>query len=240
MIINGHLISVSGKRVTIELDQPIDLELLVKLTGDLHPSVAVEIADNRTITPEQRKKAWAMINDIANWQGDLPKAVEETFKYFAMSTYSEITEHFSLADCSVTTARLYIELLLAFCFKWDVPFATKTWDAISGDYGTQKRCLEHRECVICRKHAQYAHVETVGMGMDRKKIDHSQHRFMSLCAVHHTEQHTIGINTFIQRYHIKPIKLTYDELVKLGIMRKGTAYYFKEQLAAEEKHVSSN
>lgn len=234
MLINGRLISVFGKTITLELDEPIDLEQLIKFSGDLHPSVAVEIADNRVITPEQRKKAWALVKDIAEWQGDLPKVVEETFKYFAMSTYSEITEHFSLADCSITTARLYIELLLTFCFKWDIPFATKTWDAISSDYGTQKRCLKYRQCVICRKHAEYAHVETVGMGMNRKKIDHSKHHFMALCPIHHAEQHNLGINSFIARYHIKPIQLTYDELFKLGIMQKNRIFYFKEQLEVEQ------
>lgn len=232
MITNGKLIHTKDNRLVIDLDNPINPDVLAKLSGGVQPSVEVDIEDNRTITPEQRKKAFAMIGDIANWQGDLPQAVEEMFKYFAMSTFSEIPEHFSLSNCSVTTARLYIQLLLEFCFKWDVPFATRTWDAISSDYATQMQCLKHRQCVICRKHAQFAHVETVGMGRNRHKIDHSQHHFMALCPIHHAEQHNIGIMTFIQRYHIKPIKLNYDQLVNLGIMRKGTAYYFKEQLEA--------
>ncbi|MFD0897340.1 putative HNHc nuclease [Loigolactobacillus binensis] len=232
MITNGKLIHTKDNRLVIDLDNPINPDVLAKLSGGVQPSVEVDIEDNRTITPEQRKKAFAMIGDIASWQGDLPQAVEEMFKYFAMSTFSEIPEHFSLSNCSVTTARLYIQLLLEFCFRWDVPFATKTWDAISSDFGTQMQCLKHRQCVICRKRAQYAHVETVGMGRNRHKIDHSQYHFMALCPIHHAEQHNIGIMTFIQRYHIKPIKLNYDQLVKLGIMRKGTAYYFKEQLEA--------
>lgn len=232
MITNGRLIKSQDNRIMIDLDVPLDPDVLAKLSGGVQPSVEVDIEDNRVITPEQRKKAFAMIGDIASWQGDLPQAVEELFKYYAMATFSEITEHFSLSNCSVTTARLYIQLLLEFCFRWDVPFATRTWDAISSDYGTQMQCLKHRQCVICRKRAQYAHVETVGMGRNRHKIDHSQHHFMALCPIHHAEQHNSGIMTFIQRYHIKPIKLNYDQLVNLGIMRKGTAYYFKEQLEA--------
>ena len=239
MITNGKLIHTKDNRLVIDLDNPINPDVLAKLSGGVQPSVEVDIEDNRTITPEQRKKAFAMIGDIANWQGDLPQAVEEMFKYFAMSTFSEIPEHFSLSNCSVTTARLYIQLLLEFCFKWDVPFATRTWDAISSDYATQMQCLKHRQCVICRKHAQFAHVETVGMGRNRKFIDHSQHHFMALCATHHAEQHNIGINTFIQKYHIKPLKLTFDDLVKLKIMSKGAAYYYEEQHVSSYRHNSA-
>lgn len=235
VIVNGRLAAVKGKQLVISLDEALDVDQVDKLTGEQQPSVELEIEDNRMITPEQRKKAWALVNDIANWQGDLPKVVEETFKYFAMITYSEINTHFSLSNCSMTTARLYIELLLTFCFKWDVPFTTKTWDAVSSDYATQMQCLKHRECVICRKHAQFAHVETVGMGSNRRRIDHSQHHFMALCPVHHVEQHNLGINSFIAKYHIKPLRLTYDELVKLKIMQQGTAYFFKEQAEQQRR-----
>lgn len=229
----GQLSQVSqdGMDIMVHLKQPFNASLAYTLSGGVTPTIALKVADNRIISPEQRAKAWILINEIAKWQGDRNNSpdVEQSMKQLAMSEHAEITEHFSLSDCSVTVARLFIETLLTFCFENDVPFASKVWDAISNDYFAQKKCLEHRECVICRRHAQYAHVETVGMGMSRKKIDHSKHRFMALCAVHHSEQHTIGINTFIAKYHIKPISLNFDELVKLGIMQRGTAYYFKEQ-----------
>lgn len=225
------MISHDRKRVTLDLDEPLNLELVDKLSGGAPAIGQLTFSDNRLISPEQRAKCWILINEIAKWQGERTNSpeVEETMKQLAIAEHAEITGHFSLSNCSVTVARLFIETLLTFCFENDVPFATKVWDAISNDYFAQKKCLEHRECVVCRRRAQYAHVETVGMGMNRKKIDHSKHRFMALCAAHHSEQHTIGINTFIAKYHIKPISLNFDELVKLGIMQRGTAYYFKEQ-----------
>lgn len=236
----GQLSQVSqdGMDITVHLKQPFNASLAYKLSGGVTPTIALKVADNRIISPEQRAKAWILINEIAKWQGMRrdSKEVEEFMKQLAMSEHAEITEHFSLSNCSVTVARLFIETLLTFCFENDVPFATKVWDAISNDYFAQKKCLEHRECVICRRRAQYAHVETVGMGMSRKKIDHSKHRFMALCAIHHSEQHTIGINTFISKHHIKPISLNYDELVKLGIMQRGNAYWFKEQQAEVMQH----
>lgn len=225
------MISHDRKRVTLDLDEPLNLELVDKLSGGAPATGQLTFTDNRLISPEQRAKAWILINEIAKWQGEGRNSpeVEATMKQLAINEHAEITGQFSLSNCNVTIARLFIETLLTFCFENDVPFATKVWDAISNSYFAQKKCLEHRECVICRRRAQYAHVETVGMGNNRKKIDHSKHHFMALCAIHHSEQHTIGINTFIAKYHIKPISLNFDELVKLGIMQRGTAYYFKEQ-----------
>lgn len=36
---------------------------------------------------------------------------------------------------------------------------------------------------------------------------------MSLCRTHHTLQHTIGLTTFMEIFHIKPIKVT-EEIAK--------------------------
>jgi hypothetical protein len=76
----------------------------------------------------------------------------------------------------------------------------------------------NRACWICGKHADIAHVEAVGAGRDRNKIDHTKHRFMALCRSHHNQQHVMGINSFMQRYHIKPIQLEKSDLKKLGVM----------------------
>ena len=55
---------------------------------------------------------------------------------------------------------------------------------------------------------------TVGMGRNRKTIDHTKHHVMALCRGCHQEQHTSGIDTFMSRHHIVPIQLT-EESVKL-------------------------
>ena len=93
-----------------------------------------------------------------------------------------------------------------------MPFKTKTWDMIPNDYARQWFCLRFRKCVICGNPADLAHYEAVGMGRNRNRIDETKFRYMSLCRIHHVEQHTIGIESFVQKYHIVPVKLTADEL----------------------------
>ena len=52
-------------------------------------------------------------------------------------------------------------------------------------------------CLCCRKiPSERAHIKTVGSGSGNE-----WHEVMPLCRTHHQEQHTIGIVTFIRKYH---------------------------------------
>ena len=79
----------------------------------------VTLNDGRTITAEQRKKAYATIRDISDYSGHAPEFLKEWFKYeYIIKTGGE---YFSLSDCSVTVARQYINVLIDFCLHYGVP-----------------------------------------------------------------------------------------------------------------------
>jgi hypothetical protein len=60
-----------------------------------------------------------------------------------------------------------------------------------------------RNCLVClRSGADRAHIKTRGSGGSNKK-----HNIIFLCREHHTEQHKIGILTFIRKYPIVRMKL---------------------------------
>jgi hypothetical protein len=210
MRINGKLEKISDNKIVIVADDKINTHELTKLANGRMPSVELEIEDGRHITPDQRKKIFALIRDISEWSGEVPDMVETIMKSYVREIFA--IDPYSLSNCSMTTANHMIYTILEFCFRNDVPFKTRTWDMIPNDYARQWFCLRFRKCVICGKPADLAHYEAVGMGRNRNKIDETKFRYMSLCRIHHVEQHTIGIETFIQKYHIKPIKLTADEL----------------------------
>lgn len=213
MKINGRLDKLSGKQITITADDSVSLYTLSKLAAGKRPSVELEVDDGHHISPDQRKKIFALMHDISDWNGDTVDMIECLMKSYTREIFA--IEPYSLSDCSITTASNMIYTILEFCFRNDVPFKTKTWDMIPNDYARQWFCLRFRKCVICGKPADLAHYETVGMGRNRNKIDESQYHYMSLCRIHHVEQHTIGLMSFIQKYHIKPIKLTADELKRI-------------------------
>lgn len=216
---DGKLISVQGNKLTIAVDDVFNLERVIRLSDGKQPSVGLTIDDNRHISRDQQKKIFALIHDLCNYTGDEPKYWENEFKWRVQVTFG--VDEFSLSDCSVTIGNYMILTILEFLFEENIPFRTKLWDSLESDYTRAIFSINYRKCVICGKpHADLAHYKAVGMGRNRRKIDERKMYFFSLCRVHHQEQHRIGINNFMKKYHIKPIKLTDEQLVKYKILSK--------------------
>lgn len=223
MEVFGEVISIINNTLSIEIEPGTDIRTIKRYGRGL---AKVEIDDGRLRTIAQLRKAHALFADIAEDKAMTVPEVKDLMRAYYFAKHRK--EMPSEAVSSVTEQHDFIEITLDFCFIENVPFATKTWDSIREDFGVQFRCLMNRECVICRQRADYCHVETVGAGNNRDHIDHSKHHFMSLCRRHHNRQHDLGIWTFIEREHIKPIKLTDEQCVELGIESKKTMYYYRE------------
>ena len=216
---DGKLISVQGNKLTIAVDDVFSLEKVIRLSDGKQPSVGLTIDDNRHISRDQQKKIFALIHDLCNYTGDEPKYWENEFKWRVQVTFG--VDEFSLSDCSITIGNYMILTILEFLFEENIPFRTKLWDSLESDYTRAIFSINYRKCVICGKpHADLSHYKAVGMGRNRRKIDERKMYFFSLCRVHHQEQHRIGINNFMKKYHIKPIKLTDEQLVKYKILSK--------------------
>ncbi|MYY55277.1 putative HNHc nuclease [Ligilactobacillus salivarius] len=214
----GKLIGMQGNVLKIALDEDLDIAKVNRLANGKQPTVELKIADNRKISPEQRKKIFALINDLCSYTGDVPEYWESVFKYQVRETFG--IEEFSLADCSVTVANYMILVILNFLFEEDIPFKTKTWDSLPNEFPKMYLCLKNRKCFICGKKADICHANAVGMGRNRNKIDHRQFYFFACCRRHHNESHTIGLKSFLLKYHFKPIKLSEKDLIDLKIMTK--------------------
>lgn len=231
-MIFGKLGKYSKRKLEIEVDEDLNIGKISKYANGHQVSVSVEIEDGRRISPDQRKKTYALIHDVCDYLGYPDDAMESWFKYQFIQHKG--TEWFSLSDCSMSLATSYLTFILDFCFEEDIPFRTKTWDMIPTDYHLTLQCLKHRKCVICGKRAQFAHVNAVGMGVNRNKVDHTKRFVMPLCVNHHTEQHNKGINSFINYYHIKPVK---PDLETLRILKVRGDYEDEEELDGTTKDV---
>lgn len=212
----GVITNISGEQITFMLDERIDLKELNRLSNGKNIVAELRFNDNRTITAEQRKKAYALLNDISRWSGYSLFEIKEIMKTkFAVK---ENIDLFSLSDCSVTTAREFISFLIEFCFEWDVSFKDKGLSLHDDINKFLWLCIVHRKCVICGLHADIHHAEhSVGMGRDRAKYDHSASLFMALCRKHHNQAHNIGQQTFDRLHHVSGIKLSPDQVKELGI-----------------------
>ncbi|RHW49707.1 hypothetical protein DS831_05965 [Bombilactobacillus bombi] len=202
----GKLKSIKGNEIILEVDD-LDTYKIDRYANHQKPTVEVNIADNREISPDQRKKIYAIIGDIANYTGySIPKEMPAVMKWqYLIDTGAEM---FSLADCSMTQANNYLKWLIDFCFDNDIPFKTRTWDLLPNDYAMVVRCCHHRKCIICGRHVDIDHTfGLVGMGRNRRWVDNSSSYFLPLCREHHVERHTLGVYGFLDKYHIKPVKL---------------------------------
>lgn len=216
-------LSVVDNRLKMRLKEPIDDYSLFTYGDNKNVTGRLIIDDNRKISAEQRRKIYALIYDLCLYTGDDYQGYGcEQWKYYfkqeVMNAFS--VKEFSLSNCSVTVANYMILTILNFLFDEDIPFRTKTWDSLSDEFPKQMLCLKSKRCVLCGKPADIAHFKAVGAGRNRNKISHVGNYIMTLCRTHHTEQHKSGIKKFMDRYHIKPIKVTPEiaKQFKLGRM----------------------
>lgn len=167
-------------------------------------SCEILLDDGRTISADQRKKIYATIKDIALYTGYMPDEAKAIMKYEYIERTG--TAYFSLADCTMTQANEFLEFLIEWCVEHDIA----SDDLISRSPDISKylyACLYFKKCCICGRKADLHHVDSVGMGRNRKDILHLGMRSESLCRPHHTEAETIGQDTFDNKYHIYGIKL---------------------------------
>lgn len=167
----------------------------------------VWLEDGRHISAEQRKKAYATINDISDFTGYFPEEMKEKLKIEHIIRTG--CKEFSLSNCTMDTAREFINTMLDLALEMGIPlidFALNRTDDI-GHY--LYACLKLKKCAICGKPGEVHHVDAIGMGNDRRTLDDSGHRKICLCRVHHTEAHTTGFDTFSNKYKVYGIK--YEE-----------------------------
>lgn len=179
---------------------------------------AVRIDDGRNISAVQRKHIYATLNDIAKYTGYAPEEAKEIMKYEYISKTG--VDYFSLSDCSMTTAKEFLEYLIEFCIEWGISTSDNLIERSPDIARYIYCCLINKTCCITgeKKRIQLHHVDTVGMGRNRKDIIHSGMRVMPLRADLHSEAHTIGQKTFEKKYKVFGIKLD-KELCRIWKVR---------------------
>lgn len=196
----AQIIRYDGKYLLVIPSEPLEREIVNKHVRQCE----IILWDGRRISPMQRKKAYAIINDISQWSGHDPEYLKQFLKF----NYCSIDgiDDFSLADTDMTTAGGFITYLIEFCFYNNIPSQDSMLDRTSDIDEYLYICLEYRKCAVCNKRAEVHHVDRVGMGRNRKKIFHPGMNAIALCNEHHRMAHS-GEEEFFQKYHIHGIKL---------------------------------
>lgn len=193
-----------------------------------YKKVEIILPDGRRISPEQRRKAYALIGEITEYVDGIRNAdtIEEQkglLKMEFMLRRMEATERrmFSLSDCSVTTAREFITYLVDFIIANDIPTRVPLIENCDDIQRYIYACLMHRKCAVCGKPADIHHCEgsRIGAGVDRTQVHQLGREVLPLCRVHHTELHAMPESEFVKKYHLQAVKLD-EHLCKRLRLRK--------------------
>jgi hypothetical protein len=176
---------------------------------NLSNEVLVYWQDSRARTLEQIRKAWALMGEIAEYQGQGKDDVyREQSTAFSLKHLEILQgELFHLSTATVSTARAFINLLIEIILEYGIPTKEPLYGLCDDIERYVYACLMNKKCAVCGRKTELHHVQTVGMGRNRHEIDHIGMLCLPLCREHHDEAHLIGNKAFEERYHLIPIQI---------------------------------
>ena len=176
---------------------------------NLSDDVMVLWQDSRHITPEQRRKAWALMTEIAAFQGqDKEDTYAEQRSAFTLKHLETLQDGlFHLSTATVSTARAFITMLVEIIIEYGIPTKEPLYGLCDDIHRYVYACLMNKKCAVCGKKTELHHVQAVGMGRNRREIDHIGMQCLPLCREHHEEAHRIGNKAFIDLYHLESIAI---------------------------------
>ena len=169
----------------------------------------IVLKDSRTITAEQRKKAFALLGEIADYMGEMPEYTKRLFKLkFIHDELKGIADDvFSLSNCDVTIAHDFITYLIDFIIAHEIPTKVPLAELCEDVEKFVYSCAMKKICCVCGKKAELHHYDAIGSRYDRDKPVHEGLRALPLCREHHIRAHEISKETFLEEYHLQPITI---------------------------------
>lgn len=176
---------------------------------NLSDEVRVIWQDSRSITNEQRRKAWALMTEIAVYQGQGKDDVyREQAAAFSLKNLETMQGRlFHLSTATVSEARAFITLLIEIIIEYGIPTKEPLYGLCDDLPRYMYACLINKKCAVCGRKAELHHYDRVGMGNNRNEINHIGMRAMAVCREHHREIDTIGQKAFDEKYHLEPVAI---------------------------------
>ena len=174
-----------------------------------NPTALIEFPDKRRISSQQRRKIYVLINCIARWAGYTPVECEKAIlkHVFLSANMPTLADGFSLSDVTMEVAREFCTYLIDFCLLHGVPCGESMYSLCEDVPRYVWAAAVNKRCAVCGKPAELHHVDSVGMGRNRKEICHIGMKCLPLCREHHTLIHRIGKETFLQTYHLEAVRI---------------------------------
>lgn len=194
---------------------------------NLSDEVTVTWQDNRGRTADQNRKAWALMSEIADFQGQEKEATYKEQSLAFTDKYLEILQGrlFHLSTATVSEASAFITMLVEIIVENGIPTKQPLYTMCEDVEKYTYACLMNKKCCVCGKKAELHHCDgsRIGMGYNRETKPQLGAMVMPLCRVHHNEYHTIGGTAFGEKYHVVPVTLDKRLAAKYNITGKAAS-----------------
>ena len=225
VVIKNYITEDDGTTTVVIKGVELDNKTSLLLDNGYEVEADVRVVDPFKITDKQRRKVFALCNDIEAYTGQPRDYMRYLFMDYVEVLYG-YEKRLSLSECTREQDKQVIEVILDWVFHNDIPLNYKTSDLLKNDKAFLYWSTVNRNCVICGKpDSDLAHRFAVGRGRDRTKINHFGNQVLALCRSHHNEQHQIGMDTFNNKYHLTDSWVDVDE--RLNKMLKGAKNEFE-------------
>lgn len=174
---------------------------------NLSDDVLVVWKDSRPRSLDQNAKAWALMQEIAAYQGQSKADVyrEQQIEFSARNMETLGGKLLHLSTATMSEARAFISMLIEIILEYGIPTKEPLYGLCDDIPRYVYACLMNKKCAVCGKKTELHHYDHVGMGRNRREIDHIGMRAYPLCRDHHEEIHRIGEKAFDEKYHLEPI-----------------------------------
>lgn len=227
--LNGKIVEKEDNKLWILLDPEQEDYKLENALFRGKDEVAILFDDGISATPNQRKFAFAVVEDIFIMQfGGYSEFTdygwllnqETVYTHFKFEYYVRYGEMFTfeIGKSRKDKANKFINMLMDFVNENGVQLSKYRPLDYLDDMGSARHCyycLVNKKCAICGKSpSDLHHVDTVGAnGGDRAHINHLGLRAIQLCRTHHQEfdSKNMSPQKFMDKYHTVPIKI--DDII---------------------------
>ena len=219
--VKGRITGYDERRGVVLIEAPY--EDFARMCRREYREVEITMLDSRPLSDRQRKSCYAMIREIAEWSGYGADEIKDMMKFNFLASLVEDMQQFSLSNAPMSLVAAFQTFLARFIIAHDVPTRRPMLEYVDDVDDYVLACLAQKKCCICGAKADLHHVDAVGMGRDRDEIIHDGMMVLPLCREHHIEAHTIGRDSFNDKYHIYGIEADKTICRIYGLKRRKSA-----------------
>lgn len=177
----------------------------------------VKLEAHGLITEEQRQKAWCLITDIAEATNRIGRFKDATHKEMKQKFCEEnYIPKFSLSNCSRVMAARYIDFLVSYILKNDIPSSISVEDYDNTAEKTIYAAFMGDHCMICENDISRYYTKD---NLDLEQVQPNElemgDKFYFLCDKHGDYLERKGTKIFESVYILEPLNVSKSVLEKI-------------------------